>query len=200
MCFNAANQAIAARSSAVATARVLFGPESGTEDDAEFPALGGPHLHWFGTGARLNSAPKREKMLPAQVADRFTMIRNAFTCAGVHLSHRITSAMPSLRATLSRPIHLTERAVLYVRAEYFNVFNHPMFSPPDVFSPTFGQVYQTLNVGLRGLNALYQIGGRDRAVYAEATFLERSVSRSALPRQRPKTCPTRQLAVPPART
>ncbi len=60
---------------------------------------------------------------------------------------------------LSRRIHLSERTALYLRAEYFNVFNHPMFSPPDIFSPIFGQVYQTLNNGLGGLNPLYQIGG-----------------------------------------
>ncbi len=54
---------------------------------------------------------------------------------------------------------LMERAVLQMRAEYFNVFNHPMFSPPDELSPTFGQVYQTLNNGLGGLSPLYQIGG-----------------------------------------
>ena len=63
---------------------------------------------------------------------------------------------------LSRQINITERVTLYLRVEYFNIFNHPMFSPyGNIFvgSPDFGTITQTLNKSLSGLNPLYQIGG-----------------------------------------
>jgi outer membrane receptor protein involved in Fe transport len=63
---------------------------------------------------------------------------------------------------LSRRINLGERVAVSFRAEYFNVFNHPMFSPAfsNYFgSSSFGQITETMNVGLGGLNPLYQIGG-----------------------------------------
>jgi hypothetical protein len=65
---------------------------------------------------------------------------------------------------LSRRIGITERVSLYARAEYFNVFNHPMFSYRGNFgnilgNPGFGTVTDTLNDVLGGLDAQYQIGG-----------------------------------------
>ena len=63
---------------------------------------------------------------------------------------------------LNRRINLSERVSLYLRMEYFNIFNHPMFSPyPNIYvgTPGFGKVTQTLNETLSGLNPLYQIGG-----------------------------------------
>ncbi len=63
---------------------------------------------------------------------------------------------------MSRRINLTERVSLYLRMEYFNVFNHPMFTPYNniyLGSPDFGKTTQTLNQSLSGLNPLYQIGG-----------------------------------------
>ncbi len=55
-----------------------------------------------------------------------------------------------------RRFALTERFQLDARVEYFNVFNHPMFSPNEF---AFGQITQTLNAGLGTLNPLYQVGG-----------------------------------------
>ena len=63
---------------------------------------------------------------------------------------------------VSRQINITERVNLYLRVEYFNIFNHPMFSPYNNISvgiPDFGTITQTLNKSLSGLNPLYQIGG-----------------------------------------
>jgi hypothetical protein len=81
---------------------------------------------------------------------------------------------------LRRRFNLTERVKLDVRAEYFNVFNHPMFGipgsqcNPDTFwgfqggtaLPSFGKVCpgtSTTNIdgggGTNGQSALYAVGG-----------------------------------------
>ena len=57
-----------------------------------------------------------------------------------------------------RRFNLTDRFNLSVRAEYFNVFNHPMFGAPgsnapytqSPLIPGFGKVYQTTNESLGG--------------------------------------------------
>jgi hypothetical protein len=70
---------------------------------------------------------------------------------------------------IGRRFVLSERASLHFRAEYFNVFNHPMFAPPSynfnsfVGRPDFGQITGTINddlgAGPGALSPLYQIGG-----------------------------------------
>jgi outer membrane receptor protein involved in Fe transport len=74
---------------------------------------------------------------------------------------------------LRRRFNLTERVKLDVRAEYFNVFNHPMFGAPGFNQPNtefgiagFGKVSpQTTNLALGGggavggQSALYALGG-----------------------------------------
>ena len=59
--------------------------------------------------------------------------------------------------SLRRQFHLTERTSLFLGAEYFNLFNHPMFAV-DEFTG-FGPPTETLNEQLGLLNPLYQIGG-----------------------------------------
>ena len=73
---------------------------------------------------------------------------------------------------LRRRFNLTDRLKLNVRAEYFNVFNHPMFGAPganepgDPFQP-FGQIGpgSTTNIVLGpaaafgGQSPLYSLGG-----------------------------------------
>ena len=68
---------------------------------------------------------------------------------------------------LQRQFHLTEQVGLRFRAEFFNIFNHPNFGPPNnnLTSPLFGHSTQTLASSLGsggangGFNPLYQIGG-----------------------------------------
>jgi hypothetical protein len=66
-----------------------------------------------------------------------------------------------------RQFQLTEKAGLRFRGEFFNLFNHPNFGPPDnnLTDALFGQSTQTLGSSLGsggangGFNPLYQIGG-----------------------------------------
>jgi hypothetical protein len=72
---------------------------------------------------------------------------------------------------LRRRFNLTERVKLDVRAEYFNVFNHPMFGAPGFDEPNsefgtsgFGKVGTTTNDALGGgafggQSSLYAVGG-----------------------------------------
>ncbi len=65
---------------------------------------------------------------------------------------------------VGRLFGLTERFKLQVRAEMFNVFNHPNFGQPvtRINFPNFGRSQSMLNKSLgfdAGLNPLYQIGG-----------------------------------------
>jgi len=68
---------------------------------------------------------------------------------------------------LQRQFRITERVGLRFRAEFFNIFNHPNFGPPNnsLTDPLFGQSTQTLASSLGsggahgGFNPLYQIGG-----------------------------------------
>jgi hypothetical protein len=61
----------------------------------------------------------------------------------------------------ARQFSFTERWRLQLRGDMFNLLNHPNFANPVSFlsSPQFGISTQTLNQGLGGLTALYQVGG-----------------------------------------
>jgi hypothetical protein len=72
-----------------------------------------------------------------------------------------------LDASLRRGFRLSERLNLQLRADVFNVFNHPSFGDPvgDLGSTHFGESRQTLarSLGTGGVNGglspLYQVGG-----------------------------------------
>ena len=85
-----------------------------------------------------------------------------------------TAARNTLRAfplhqmdlSVRRSFRLTEQLELQVRAEAYNLFNHPNFAAPvlDVANPLFGQSQQNYGAGLGtggingGLSPLYQVG------------------------------------------
>ena len=68
---------------------------------------------------------------------------------------------------IQRQFRVTEKVDLRFRAEFFNIFNHPNFGPPDntLTDALFGHSTQTLASSLGsggangGFNPLYQIGG-----------------------------------------
>ncbi len=63
--------------------------------------------------------------------------------------------------SLRRELALGARLRAHLRADVFNVLNHPNFFNPEnnLTNPSFGEPTQMLARGLRGLDPLYQIGG-----------------------------------------
>jgi hypothetical protein len=89
-----------------------------------------------------------------------------------NLTRNTLRDFPAVQADLAlrRRFDLTERVKLDLRAEYFNVFNHPMFSFAGGAArywgySAFGKATSTLNTafggstGGGGLNSQYQMGG-----------------------------------------
>jgi hypothetical protein len=83
------------------------------------------------------------------------------------LGRNTLSAFPASQVDLAvrRQIPLLERVRLQIRAEFFNIFNHPNFAPPETFwgRATFGisksMLNQAFGFGDTGLNQRYQFGG-----------------------------------------
>lgn len=70
--------------------------------------------------------------------------------------------LSQLDVAVRRQFNFTETVNLQLRAEAFNVLNHPNFTDPGVSSfgsVNFGRSTSMLNRGLGGLNGIYQIGG-----------------------------------------
>jgi hypothetical protein len=89
--------------------------------------------------------------------------------AGPALARNALRGFPMWQADLGlrRRLRLTERVRVQLRAEVFNLFNHPNFGNPvgDLDSGLFGQSIQMLGAGLGsggvngGLSPVYQVGG-----------------------------------------
>jgi len=79
------------------------------------------------------------------------------------LGRNVLRGLPAWQfdVALRRQISLTERLKLQLRAEAFNVFNHPNFGTiqTTLSAANFGQATNMLNRQLGGLNQLYQVGG-----------------------------------------
>ncbi len=73
-----------------------------------------------------------------------------------------------LDISVRREFRLLERFSLQVRADAFNLLNHPNFDNPTAIltDPNFGRSTQMLGTGLGGLSALYQVGGSRSAQLA----------------------------------
>ena len=80
-----------------------------------------------------------------------------------NLGRNIIRGLPAwqIDMALRRQFNLTDRLNLQLRAEAFNIFNHPNFGTINnsLTSTTFGQPTNMLGTQLTGLNPLYQIGG-----------------------------------------
>jgi carboxypeptidase family protein/TonB-dependent receptor-like protein len=80
-----------------------------------------------------------------------------------NLGRNIIRALPAWQIDLAlrRQFNFTDRLNLQLRAEAFNIFNHPNFGAINnsLTSTTFGQATNMLGSQLTGLNPLYQIGG-----------------------------------------
>jgi hypothetical protein len=63
--------------------------------------------------------------------------------------------------SIGRRFRIGDRIVFQLRADLFNILNHPNFGNPDnnIDDDNFGLSTQMLNQSLGGLSPLYQIGG-----------------------------------------
>jgi hypothetical protein len=83
------------------------------------------------------------------------------------------SPVSQVDLSLRRAFRISEQLALQVRADAFNILNHPNFSSPSgiMTDPTFGVATQMLNTGLGGLNPLFQTGGpRSMQLALKMTF------------------------------
>lgn len=126
----------------------------------------------FLSGVRSIARPDLISGVPLYVDDR--------TAAGGRRINREAFAVPSgrqgnlgrnalrgfpvsqLDLAVSRQFILAENARIRLRADFFNILNHPNFADPDGFlsdGALFGQSLTMLGRSLGGFNPLYQIGG-----------------------------------------
>jgi Carboxypeptidase regulatory-like domain/TonB-dependent Receptor Plug Domain len=80
-----------------------------------------------------------------------------------NLGRNIIRGLPAWQIDMAirRQFNVTEKLNLQLRAEAFNIFNHPNFGTINnsLTSTTFGQATNMLGTQLTGLNPLYQMGG-----------------------------------------
>jgi len=145
-----------------------------------------PQLGLFHTQAEIVPGQSYWLMDPTQPAGK-VLNPNAFAQPPVGITGnfprnglRSPFSIDQTDLALRRRFNLTERVTLDIRAEYFNIFNHPMFGAPGsgdapytfwgygpAPDPAFGKVFtgNTTNVDLGGggadggQSALYAVGG-----------------------------------------
>jgi hypothetical protein len=133
--------------------------------------VGGRPLFGFVGATRPNIVPN----VPFYVKDStaaggWRINRAAFTAPPLNkqgtLGRNVLRGFPvsQVDVALGRRFTLGEGLTLQIRAEAFNVFNHPNFGQPvaRINNPNFGRSQSMLNQSLgfdAGLNPLYQIGG-----------------------------------------
>lgn len=112
-------------------------------------------------GRRLNNAVDparpgcRGPFCPAPAGRQGSLGRNSLRGFPLH----------QIDFALRRQFNLTDRVHLQIRAEAFNLFNHPNFAIPDnnITSTQFGRSTRTLGTSLStqgaGLSPLFQVGG-----------------------------------------
>jgi hypothetical protein len=74
-------------------------------------------------------------------------------------------------ASLIKTTHITERATLQVRAEFFNLLNHPQFANLDPGSGTGGTVSQLPNVFAAGAGTAVATSVNPRVIQLGAKFV-----------------------------
>ncbi len=112
-------------------------------------------------GRRLNNAVDparpgcRGPFCPAPAGRQGSLGRNSLRGFPLH----------QIDFALRRQFNLTERVHLQIRAEAFNLFNHPNFAIPEnnITNALFGRSTRTLGTSLStqgaGLSPLFQVGG-----------------------------------------
>jgi hypothetical protein len=80
-----------------------------------------------------------------------------------NLGRNVLRGLPAWQIdfALRRQFHLTEKLNLQVRAEAFNILNHPNFGTiqTTLSAPNFGQATNMLSSQLGGISPIYQLGG-----------------------------------------
>lgn len=146
------------------------------------PIVGGRPLFGLFGATRpdlVSSVPLYVKDPTAAGGRRINRAAFSFPLAGQQgmLGRNVLRGFPvsQVDVALARLFTLREQLKLQLRAEVFNVFNHPNFGQPvtRVNNPNFGRSLSMLNNSLgfdAGLNPLYQIGG-PRSIQLAAKLL-----------------------------
>ncbi len=157
------------------TAGQIIDPTDGTVRNRRASLIQGVPLYLTGSqypgGRTLNNATPTAAQIAAAGCAPFTPSspngKGAFCTppTGVQgtLGRNVVRGLPAWQVdmALNRRFKLTEKVGLQLRAEAFNLFNHPNFGQiqTSISNVNFGQATNMLGRSLGGLNTLYQVGG-----------------------------------------
>jgi hypothetical protein len=149
----------------------FFSPVDGSTISVRPNVITGVPLYLYGSqypgGKIINNTPPTAAQITAAGCNPTGAAKGAFCTplAGQsgNLGRNQLRALGAwqLDVALRRQFKLSEKANLQVRAEAFNLLNHPNFGAfqTTLSAANFGQAINMLGRQLGGLNALYQIGG-----------------------------------------